>query len=121
MQQKKLMRCRAAAIKTSSDNSDILNKIYSVKQKLFDLDEIMYGNRSKNEVGEKNNPTIMDRFYNAYGSSSRSTYGPTSTDSKSLEIAKKQFEEFNLRLEQVIKTEIEPIEKLLSPSRCSFC
>ena len=100
---KKVNALQAAAIKTSSDNTDILAKIYNVKQKLFDLDETMYGNRSKNEVGEKNNPTIMDRFYNAYGSSSRSTYGPTPTHIKSLEIAKKQFADFEIRLEQVVK------------------
>ena len=105
---KKVNALQAAAIKTSSDNSEILSNIYSVKQKLFDLEETMYGNKSKNEVGEKNNPTIMDRFYNAYGSSSRSTYGPTPTHLKSLEIAKKQFADFEIRLEQVIKTEIEP-------------
>lgn len=110
---KKVNALQAAAIKISSDNSDVVAKIYNVKKKLFDLDEIMYGNRSKNEVGEKNNPTIMDRFYNAYGSSSSSTYGPTPTHVKSLEIAKKQFADFEINLEQLIKIEMEPIEKLL--------
>jgi hypothetical protein len=113
---KKVNALQAAAIKISSDNSDVVAKIYNVKKKLFDLDEIMYGNRSKNEVGEKNNPTIMERFYNAYGSSSRSTYGPTPTHVKSLEIAKKQFAEFEIRLQQLIKTEMEPIEKQLIES-----
>lgn len=110
---KKNNALQAAAIKTNSNNSEILAKIYNIKLKLINLEKIMYGNESKNEVGEKNNPTIMDRFYNAYGSSSRSTYGPTPTHLKSLEIAKKQFADFEIRLEQVVQTEIEPIEKLL--------
>ena len=110
---KKVNALQAAAIKTSVDNSDIFSKIYSIKQKILDLDEMMYGNKSKNEVGEKNNPTIMDRFYNASGSSSRSTYGPTPTHIKSLEIAKKQFTDFEISLEQLINTDLQIIEKRL--------
>ena len=110
---KKVNVLQSAASKMSSDNSEVLEKIYSVKQRLLDLDENISGNKSKNEVGEKNNPTIMDRFYNAYGSSSRSTYGPTQTHLKSLEIAKKQFEEFKLKLKQMVSIEIPMVEKLI--------
>ncbi len=110
---KKVDALQAAASKINNDNSEILKNLYSVEQKLLDLDELIYGNRSKSEVGEKNNPTIMDRFYNAYGSSSRSTYGPTETHLKSLSIAKKQFKEFMLKLEQIVNAEIPTIEKSL--------
>ena len=51
----------------------------------------MNGNKSKDEIGEKSNPTILYRLFVAIECLDMSTYGPTPTHRKSLEIAKNMF------------------------------
>lgn len=63
-----------------------------VRQTLFDLDKRLNGDRAKLEVGEKNNPIIGDRLFAVSRGVDRSTYGPTPTHRKMLELAKEEVE-----------------------------
>ena len=73
----------------------------------------MNGNRSKNEVGEKNNPTISSRLRMASSGTFGSTYGPTETLKRSLEIAGSQFVELKKELDNILNVIMPAFEKAL--------
>ncbi|MFK5857498.1 MAG: glycosyl hydrolase [Bacteroidota bacterium] len=87
--------------------------IYSLNQQLLDIDQKLYGNKSKNKIGEKNNPTIMSRLNVASMGVQNSTYGPTATHIKNLEIAKSEYGNMVLELNKIINEEIPSLEKQL--------
>ncbi|MFN8256015.1 MAG: hypothetical protein U0W24_10030 [Bacteroidales bacterium] len=89
------------------------SQIYNVRRALQQLDIEFTGNKAKDAVGEKNNPTIYSRLSVAQMGINSSTYGPTPTHRKSLELAAKQLSVIKLKLDKLIKTEIPAIEKQL--------
>ena len=105
------MKKALASINISPGNLD--KEIYSTNQKLIDIDQKLYGNKSKHEIGEKINPTIMSRLNAASMGVQNSTYGPTPTHIKSLDIAKNEFNEIVLELEVIIDQDIPILEKQL--------
>jgi hypothetical protein len=109
---KKIKSLQYAASKMTVENKLLDEKIYSIKQNLIDLDTQLNGNKSKTEVGEKNNPTIFSRLSIA-SSGTSSTYGPTVTHIRSYEIAKKQYPEIEKKLNSIVDIELPSIEKEL--------
>jgi len=110
---KKINALKHSASKAAIDNTELMSKIHFVKQKLFNLEEKLNGNKSKNEVGENSFPTLQYRVNKAATAFYNSTYGPTPTHIKSLEIAKKQYSEFSKKLNNILEVEIPFIEKAL--------
>lgn len=87
--------------------------LYQLNQDLYELDEKLYGNRSKSEVGEKSPPGINQRIGVAAWGSSNSTYGPTPTHRQSLEIAIDEFAEVKSSLEDILENRIPEAEQML--------
>ena len=102
-----------ASKRTSGNTSELRKQIYDLKQVLFTIDEKMNGNRSKNEVGEKNNPTIISRLSRSKYGTSGSTYGPTETLRRNLDIAESQFIELKKDIDNVLNIKLPAIEKAL--------
>jgi len=86
-------------------------QLHDLRKTLFELDEQLNGNRSKGQVGEKNNPTINYRLRVARSGTFSSTYGPTPTHQRSLEIASTQFDEFKIALEKILNKQLPKFEK----------
>lgn len=80
------------------------------------LDIELNGIKSKNNVGEKSHKTISDRIGAAYLGNFLSTYGPTPTHKKSLNIAKSELKVLTHALNKIIKEDIPAIEKKLKKS-----
>lgn len=100
------------AMKKALDNSDsqpgeLDMKIYDLKHRLYMLDEKLNGNQSKNTIGEKVSPTVQSRLSVVRMGTNTSTYGPTPNLTRTLEIAKSDF--------QIIKNELENISTNLIP------
>ena len=110
---KKVDAMQTALSRTLSEPGTLNTQLYSLKQKIYDLDELLNGNRSKRMVGEITKPTINYRLNFAMSGTTNSTYGPTPTHKKSLEIAKSQFADFRVELESLISVEIPKFEKAL--------
>ena len=108
---KRIDALQYALKKTSVIDNELIKKAHEINQELFSLDEQLYGNRSKREVGEKNTPTLRTRLSVASSGLRYTTYGPTELHKKSFEIAEKQFNAFNAELNLIINTEIPLIEK----------
>ncbi|MEM6541831.1 MAG: hypothetical protein AAF634_11765, partial [Bacteroidota bacterium] len=63
--------------------------LFSLSSELEDLDTLLNGNKSKDEVGANNAPTPGDARFIA-GRALRTTYGPTGTHKKALDRATQQ-------------------------------
>jgi hypothetical protein len=77
------------------------------------------GNQAKLEIGEKNPPTINDKMFTIYLSLQRSTYGPTETNKKQMQIVKSMLTEAQKEW-QVIKTSLDSLEQLLKASGAPY-
>ncbi|NNJ87975.1 MAG: glycosyl hydrolase [Eudoraea sp.] len=62
-------------------------KLHTVKQQLYDLEERLEGNQSKEEIGERSKPSVGSHLSVARRGMS-TTYGPTSLHKENLNIAK---------------------------------
>jgi photosystem II stability/assembly factor-like uncharacterized protein len=110
---RKIEALRLAASKIDAVGKEIVLKIHDIRENLLNLDEQMNGNRSRSEVGEKNNPTIMYRLNHASRGISSNTYGPTKTQLISYELASKSYNAFKVSLDIITEKEIPSIEKIL--------
>jgi len=77
------------------------------------LDVQLNGQAVKNKVGEKNHKTISDRIGVAYLGNFLSTYGPTPTHEKSLNIASNELKELTQKLKIIVNEDIPEIESKL--------
>jgi photosystem II stability/assembly factor-like uncharacterized protein len=104
---------RVALTRTPAAPGDLDRQLYELRQTLLELDEQLHGNRSKREVGEKTKPTINSRLRFAMGGTRLSTYGPTPTHKRSLEIASSEFAELKRALEDILARKIPQMEEAL--------
>ena len=68
----------------------------------------------KQQVGEKSNPTVGTRLFAVYRGIYHSTYGPTPTHRKSLEIIENDISKLKNRIEQLQAAESELARNLIS-------
>ncbi len=87
--------------------------LHRLRQALLQLDEQLSGNRSRRQVGEKNDATISDRLDVALIGNRYSTYGPTPTHRRSLEIARTEFGPLKSALENILRQQLPAFEQAL--------
>jgi photosystem II stability/assembly factor-like uncharacterized protein len=125
-----LNRATSAALKVTEDalkRADLLRKLllrtqaapgvlesdlHDLKQSLLIIEEQLRGNQSKAMVQEKGPMTIGNLRW-PINSSFESTYGPTSTQRRSMEIAGTQLSEIRGELQRLVETEMPRIEQAL--------
>ena len=87
---KKVERMKVVLLQSNADVGTIDEKLHNVRKDILTLDSQLFGNRSKQEPGEKNNPTVGDRLFAVSRGIDHSTYGPTASHKASLKIAQDQ-------------------------------
>lgn len=102
-----------ALIRTVAAPGNLDSELHRIKQSLLMLDEQLNGNRSKQQIGEKNKPTIASRQEVAFEGTFYSTYGATPLHKRSLEIAATEFLELKKNLDIIINKDIPKIEDAL--------
>lgn len=105
----KVKAMQTALERTAVEPGELDAQLHSLKQKLFDLQEVLYGNPAKEEIGESNPPTVQSRLSVA-GRGMRTTYGLTPTHVKSMEIAREQLKGIKSELETIHTQEIPRME-----------
>ncbi len=110
---RKVAGMKKALAVTNIEPADLNLKIHSLNQQLLDINQKIFGSNLKQEIGEKTKPTIMSRLNAASMGVQNSTYGPTPTHIKSLDIAKSEFQEIVLELENLVDQQIPIVEKQL--------
>ncbi len=82
-------RLHIAASRSNLGN-DILEKAMDLESRVKALNSSYGGNSARREIGEKVDPTIGDRMFALWKGLSWSTYGPTETHKKSMELAQNE-------------------------------
>ncbi|MEM6806872.1 MAG: glycosyl hydrolase, partial [Bacteroidota bacterium] len=108
---------RANAMQTALSRMDkqdnaLVSKVFALKSKLMDIDAMMSGNESKDEIGERSDPTIRSRMFTGFRGL-MTTYGPTPNHRKSVEIAQAELKGLMPDLENIYNKEVPALEKAL--------
>jgi hypothetical protein len=79
--------------------SEVLAEIDVLRSELEKLDTEFNGNPAKNQIGERNKPTIGARLFALNRGITTSTYGPTETHKETMRMIKEQWANMMDRLE----------------------
>jgi len=80
-------------------STEVLSRVTALQKELGTVDSRFNGNPAKNQIGEKNKPTVGARLFALTRGVEMSTYGPTTTHKETMGIIKKQLEEMSAKLE----------------------
>ena len=87
-----------AGLRAGKENDAVFVKLLKIRKNLLDMEMQLFGRKSKNEVGEKNAPTIFDYLNHMRMSTGNSSYGPTPETLKSYQIAQKTLQQLQQKL-----------------------
>ena len=99
--------------KAKKPSAALVKQIHEQRDALQRLDKSLNGNKAKNEIGEKNNPSPKDVIFILKAALSSSTYGPTEMHKTTLANANKLLSKISSDLETIIDTKISDLEKQL--------
>jgi len=107
----KVEAMQTALARTQAEPGALDKQVYDLRAELLELEEQMRGVRSKQEIGERSNPTVANRLFTAFDGVT--TYGPTPTHKRSLEIAQSGLQDMRGRLDEIRNEDIPALEKAL--------
>ncbi len=111
--EKRLKAMQVALAQSRSDSGDLYDQLVQLRTDVLELEKDAYGYRSKQEVGEKDNPTVGDRLSVAIMGTTNSTYGPTPVHLENFRIAKEQFAALRNKLKVLVEEKIPAMERAL--------
>ncbi|MEJ2595749.1 MAG: glycosyl hydrolase [bacterium] len=111
--QKKVKAMELALTRTPAPVADLELELHKLSQELAALEMKISGSPSKNEIGEKNSPTISMRYYAVRIAVSTSTYGPTPTARENLAIAQAELDDVRASMDEIVDQTIPDMEKKL--------
>jgi len=88
-------------------------QLHSIEQELYSIDAALSGTPSRRAVGEANVHTVSTRLRAVASGTESSTYGPTPTHRRSLEIAEEEFRGLRDRLNAVLEDRLPALEEAL--------
>jgi len=94
-------------------STKVLTQVAALKKELGSMDSRLNGNPAKNQIGEKNRPTLGARLFALTRGVETSTYGPTTTHKETMRIIRKQLGEMSSKLEISKKQTTNLAEKIL--------
>jgi len=102
-----------ALANSRAGRGDLDAELHRLEQELFAIEEQLNGKQSMNEVGELQAPTVNQRLFVAMIGTGRSTYGPTPTHRRSLEIAEQEFARIKQRLNGLAETDLPALRQAI--------
>ena len=96
-----------------------MKELKGISDQINTLKSDYYGNQAKSEIGEKNPPSVSDKMFTIYLSLERSTYGPTDTNKKQMQIVNSMLTKAENEL-KAIKNSIDKFEALLKVSGAPY-
>ena len=88
-------------------------EIHAIEQELYAIEEGLSGHQSRGSIGEPAVHSVSQRLRAASSGTRSSTYGPTPTHRRSLEIAQQEFGELRTRLNVVLEERMPALEQKL--------
>jgi photosystem II stability/assembly factor-like uncharacterized protein len=107
---KRIEHLEAALARSTVDPGTLDAELETLKQRLYQLDEALSGNRSRREMGEPTVPNVSRRLQVAAMGSGMSDYGPTATHRRSFEIGREEFSRVEVDLRTLIDTDLPALE-----------
>ncbi len=102
------------ALELSTGDPNALDiELHNIKQVLYDVDAALSGNKAKGEIGGLEPHTIAERIQVAGFGSAYSTYGPTATQKRSLEIANEEYSTVRRQLDDLVREKLPEFERRL--------
>jgi hypothetical protein len=111
--QERVKALRTALERSLSAPDGLDAELRAIEQELFAIDEALGGNRARATIEDGGVATISRRVRVASTGGAWSTYGPTSTHRRSLEIAEQEFAGVRERLNAVLEQRLPAFEKRL--------
>ncbi|MEM1119086.1 MAG: glycosyl hydrolase [Bacteroidota bacterium] len=108
----KVKAMEKAIYSANGDVAQLSKDIYDTKMALNKLDLAMNGNKAKQEIGERDAPTIRGRMFVGYRGL-RTSYGPTPTHRESIKIARAELEDLKLELFEIMDKKMPQLEAAL--------
>jgi hypothetical protein len=102
--QEKILKYEKALSYVDVDNTSLLIEINQLLNKMNKIDVQINGNKSKKEIGEKDNPSVSNRLSVAQRGFFGNSYGPTKLQMESFDIAKKQWKLVKQSINEFIKS-----------------
>ena len=110
----------STAIERASIDAGPLNaEMFEVRKKINQYDLMLNGNPVKEEVGERNNPTISSRLRVASRALS-TTYGPTEMHRESLKIARLELNEITPLIQKLDEEDMPALEQKLQEAGAPY-
>ncbi|MCF8228939.1 MAG: hypothetical protein K9G58_06810 [Bacteroidales bacterium] len=109
---KKTKAMKVALLRSEKVSDSLLENLDDVRNELMDIEEQLYGNKSKREAGEGTPPTVYTR-YGFASSGTGNSYGPTEAQQRSLEIGKLQMDQLKEDLEKITNQVLPELEQKL--------
>jgi photosystem II stability/assembly factor-like uncharacterized protein len=101
---------RKALDRSESAPDGLDAEIHAVEQELYALEQALSGHHSRSDVGEPDVHSISRRVSTAVMGTGMSTYGPTPTHRRSLEIAEQEFADVRQRLNALLEERLPALE-----------
>jgi len=89
---------RSALSRATVAPGELDERLDRLRVALQSIEDDLYGNRAKREIGEKTRPTIGDRLFSVELGIGQSTYGPTATHLKTMLIVNDQLQQIKADL-----------------------
>jgi len=118
--QEKLKMMKIALDRSRTAPGDLDKRLHQLDTELQLMSKKLNGDPLRNQVGEKSLPTIGRRISVAAMGTRMSSYGPTPTHQKSLEIAQKQLKELRNELDRIANDRIPSLEQDLIDARAPY-
>lgn len=109
---KRIMAMDKALGRTNIAPGSLTKEMHDIRQELLDLNKQLTGSGPKQEVGEKSKPVISQRLFAVSRTVYRSTYGPTETARRGLEIVGSEIQDIDARL-KTTTTKMNAVSKKL--------
>ncbi|NRA93042.1 MAG: glycosyl hydrolase, partial [Psychroserpens sp.] len=108
------------AITASRVNPQVaITRLDDITKRLNTFKSSYYGNQARAEVGEKNQSTVADKLFTLYLSLDRSTYGPTETNKRQIQIINTMLDKHMQELNG-ISNEVDQLENELNRSGAPY-
>jgi photosystem II stability/assembly factor-like uncharacterized protein len=107
---KRIEYMEKALARSTIDPGTLDTELEALKQKLYDLDQMLSGNRTIGAIGHPQVPTVSRRLRVASMGGGMSDYGPTATHRRAFEIARQEFGEIEVGLRQLIDVDLPALE-----------
>ena len=110
---------KKAIRKTPVTPASFIKDLFKVEKDMTALMRKAEGSPAREEIGERNPPTIQNHMRTAYRGLS-TTYGPTPLHRKSLAIAKEMLEELRPEIDRISKTVLPDLSKKLKQAGAPY-